>query len=142
MSDKSYYFEEARVIKQMLDESRSGAQNLFLLDELFKGTNTVERIAAGKSVLSYLNDGGNIVLMATHDLELTEYLEEAYQLYHFTEVVEDDTILFDYKIKVGNLQTTNAIRILELNDYPSEVIDDAKQLSEQVRATKLANPKS
>ncbi len=136
MSEKSYYFEEVRVIKEMLDESRSGAQNLFLLDELFKGTNTVERIAAGKSVLSYLNSNDNFVLVATHDLELTEYLSETYQLYHFTEVIKDKAILFDYKIKEGNLETTNAIRILELNNYPNEIIADAQQLSERFRAAK------
>ncbi len=136
MSDKSYYFEEVRVIKEMLDESRSGAQNLFLLDELFKGTNTVERIAAGRSVLSYLNSSDNFVLVATHDLELTEYLSETFQLYHFTEVIDEKAILFDYKIKEGNLETTNAIRILELNDYPNEIIANARQLSEQFRAAK------
>jgi hypothetical protein len=136
MSEKSYYFEEVRVIKEMLDESRSGAQNLFLLDELFKGTNTVERIAAGKSVLDYLNGSDNFVLVATHDLELTEYLSETFQLYHFTEVVKGKTILFDYKIRKGNLETTNAIRILELNDYPDEIITNAQQLSEQFRAAK------
>ena len=138
MSEKSYYFEEVRVIKEMLDESRSGAQNLFLLDELFKGTNTVERIAAGKSVLIYLNSNNNFVLVATHDLELTEYLSETYQLYHFTEVIKDKAILFDYKIKGGNLETTNAIRILELNHYPPEIIANAKELSEQFISIKAA----
>ena len=132
MSDKSYYFEEVLTIKKMLDESRTGAQNLFLLDEIFKGTNTVERIAAGKAILTYLNNEDNIVLIATHDLELSEYLRKTYNLYHFTEVVEDETIVFDYKIKAGNLKTTNAIRILELNRYPCEVISEAKQLSEQI----------
>ncbi len=136
MSDKSYYFEEVLTIRQMLEESRSGTQNLFLLDELFKGTNTVERIAAGKSVLSYLNQQDNIVLMATHDLELADYLEETYNLYHFTEVVADETILFDYKIKAGNLKATNAIRILALNNYPQEVVNEALQLSAQISKSK------
>ena len=89
----------------------------------------MERIAAGKSVLSYLNSSDNFILVATHDLELTEYLSETFQLYHFTEVVEGKTILFDYKIRKGNLQTTNAIRILELNNYPAEIIENAQRLS-------------
>jgi DNA mismatch repair ATPase MutS len=139
MSDKSYYFEEVLIIKNMLEESRLGTQNLFLLDELFKGTNTVERIAAGKSVLTYLNDKENIVFISTHDLELAEYLQETYSLYHFTEVVENETILFDYSLKAGNLKTTNAIRILELNDYPIEVTEEAKQLSAQIHKIKVAN---
>ena len=132
MSEKSYYFEEVLTIKKILEESRSNVQNLFLLDELFKGTNMVERVAIGKSVLTYLNEDDNIVLIATHDIELSEYLSSTYNLYHFTEVVESETIAFDYKIKAGNLKTTNAIKILELNDYPDEVLLEATQLSKQI----------
>src|SRR5690606_21067574 len=136
LSDKSYYFEEVGSIRDVLKESVSGFQHLFLLDEIFKGTNTVERIAAGKSVLSYLNNGDNIVLITTHDLELAEFLSETFDLYHFTEIIEDETILFDYKIKTGNLKTTNAIRILELNNYPPEVIAEAKQLADVLHIIK------
>ena len=139
MSDKSYYFEEVLTIKNMLEESRDGHQNLFLLDELFKGTNTVERIAAGKSVLQYMNKEDNFVFISTHDLELATYLEGAYSLYHFTEVVENNNILFDYKIKAGNLKSTNAIRILELNHYPADVTADARQLAEEINRMKVAN---
>tara|TARA_R100001369_G_scaffold92113_1_gene135534 strand:- start:301 stop:672 length:372 start_codon:yes stop_codon:yes gene_type:complete len=67
MNDKSYYFEEVLTIKEMLLESRSGKRNLFLLDEIFKGTNTVERISAGKAVLLALTKGNNKVLVSTHD---------------------------------------------------------------------------
>ncbi|WP_343849481.1 MutS-related protein [Algoriphagus jejuensis] len=136
MNDKSYYFEEVTTIKKMLEESRSGAQNLFLLDEMFKGTNTVERIAAGKSVLSYLNEENNIVFISSHDLELADYLSESYDLYHFTEIVENENILFDFKLKAGQLKTTNAIRILELNDYPLEIILEAQELSKQIKEEK------
>ena len=125
LNEKSYYFEEVLAVKNLLDESHTGPGNLFLLDELFKGTNTVERIAAGKSVLSYLNKGSNLVFVSTHDLELADHLSETFDLYHFSEIIEEHDILFDYKLKRGNLVTTNAIRILELNGYPPEVIADA-----------------
>lgn len=136
MNDKSYYFEEVLTIKNMVEASRSGFQNLFLLDEMFKGTNTVERIAAGSSVLTYLNNEDNFVFISTHDLELTEYLKEGFDLYHFTEVVENESIFFDYKLKAGHLETTNAIRILELNKYPIEIIAEAKQLAEHISKIK------
>ena len=55
MNDKSYYFEEVLTIKEMLEKSSDGKPNLFLLDEIFKGTNTIERIAAGKATLSHLS---------------------------------------------------------------------------------------
>ena len=126
-------------IKTQLSESRSGNSNLFLLDELFKGTNTVERIASGKAVLSYLNEGNNLTLVATHDLELGELLSGTFSLFHFSEIVEDGKIVFDYKIKPGNLNKTNAIRILELNDYPPEVITEATLLAGQIINSKMKN---
>lgn len=129
LSDKSYYFEEVLTIRDMIEESSSPVQSLFLLDELFKGTNTIERIAAGKAVLSYLNWGNHLVFVSTHDIELTDLLREGYDLYHFTELVENDNIAFDYKLRPGNLTTRNAIRILELNAYPAEIIREARDLS-------------
>lgn len=132
LSDKSYYFEEVLTIKTLIEESSSGFGNLFLLDEMFKGTNTVERIASGKAVLTYLNKEKNIVFVATHDLELAELLIDSFSLFHFAEIVENDTIVFDYKIKSGNLTNTNAIRILELNNYPKEVVQEANQLANQI----------
>ena len=138
LSEKSYYFEEVLTVKYLLEESTSGFQNLFLLDELFKGTNTVERIASGKAVLAYLDKGPNIVFVATHDLELAELLENKFSLYHFTEVVQDGAIAFDYKIKTGNLRNTNAIRILELNGYPREVTDEATILANRIYNIKKA----
>jgi len=120
-------------VKQLLEESRSGACNLFLLDELFKGTNSVERIAVGKSVLSYLMQGGNFVLVSTHDRELADYLTETFAIYHFTEVINGNDIRFDYKVKPGKLATTNAIRILELNNYPSEVVVEALSISAEMK---------
>jgi len=137
--DKSYYFEEVLTIKSMLTESKAGSGNLFLLDELFRGTNTLERIAAGKAVLEYLSSGENLVVVSTHDLELTNYLKESFSLYHFAEKIENDKITFDYKLKPGNLETTNAIRILDINDYPNELITEALRLSEEMKRQKKEN---
>lgn len=129
MNDKSYYFEEVTTIKEMISESEKGHANLFLLDELFKGTNTVERISAGKAVLSALAKNNNKVLVSTHDIELTDMLAATYELYHFSEIVDENKVAFDYKLKVGQLKNRNAIRILEINDYPEEIIKEAIALS-------------
>lgn len=139
ISEKSYYFEEVVTIKKMLEESSGDKPSLFLLDEIFKGTNTIERIAAGKSVLSYLNRNDNIVLVSTHDVELANLLKGVYNLHHFTELVENEKIVFDYKLKTGNSQSTNAIRILEINNYPAEVTAEAKNLSIKIRKNNMAN---
>lgn len=132
LSGKSYYFEEVLTINEMIRESQSGLKTLFLLDEIFKGTNTVERIAAGKTVLSYICKNGNIVFVSTHDIELTSLLQKDYELSHFTEIVENGQVHFDYKLKNGELKTRNAIRILEINGYPKELIEEAKELSNQI----------
>ncbi len=132
LNDKSYYFEEVLTIKEMLDTAREGKPNLFLLDEIFKGTNTVERISAGKAVLSSLNRDQNIVLVSTHDIELADLLKDEYDLYHFSEKVKNSTVDFDYKIKDGKLKTRNAIRILEINDYPEEIIQEANGISKKL----------
>jgi len=132
-SDKSYYFEEVLTIKNMINESQSDSKNIFLLDEIFKGTNTVERIAAGKAVLSYLaKPDNNIVFVSTHDIELADLLKDTYDLYHFTEVIQGEQIHFDYKLKRGNQSTKNAIRILEINDYPQQIVDEARKISMEI----------
>jgi hypothetical protein len=131
MNDKSYYFEEVLTIKSMIDRSCKGIASLFLLDEIFKGTNTVERIAAGKAVLSVLAKNSNRVFVSTHDIELTDLLKKEYELYHFSEVVSDKSVDFDYKLKEGKLKNRNAIRILQINDYPEDVIREAMILAEE-----------
>jgi len=132
MNDKSYYFEEVLTIKRMIKESMNGEKNLFLLDEIFKGTNTIERISAGKAVLSALTKNNNKVLVSTHDIELTDMLCNDYELYHFSEIVNNKTVGFDYKLKEGKLKNRNAIRILEINDYPKGVVSEAMGISKEL----------
>jgi len=132
MNDKSYYFEEVLTIKKMVERSQTADANLFLLDEIFKGTNTIERISAGKAVLSVLAKNGNIVFVSTHDIELTDMLHEEYDLYHFAEQVNDKTVDFDYILKQGRLLKRNAIRILEINGYPESIIKEALEISDSL----------
>ena len=114
----------------MIDRGATETECLFLLDEMFRGTNTTERIAAAYSVLSFLNKQ-NVAISATHDAELTTMLEGTFDLYYFSESVEGTTISFDYKLKKGKLEHGNAIRILEANGYPTEVVEMAKRVYRQ-----------
>ena len=139
LNDRSYYFEEVLTIKEMIDKSENIKPNLFLLDEIFKGTNTIERISAGKAVLSSLSKNNNIVFVSTHDIELTDMLTDDYDLYHFSEFVDDKNVDFDYKIKKGKLKNRNAIKILQINDYPDNVIKEAIEISKKLDKITVAN---
>ena len=127
---QSFYMKEVFTVKKMLEESERHGKNLFVLDEIFKGTNTIERIAAGKAVLSALSRNGNTVFAATHDIELADLLAEEYELYHFCEQIEQNRLCFDYLLKHGKLKHRNAIRLLELEGFPNSVVAEANKIVE------------
>lgn len=126
---KSYYLVEAETMRQLLlaCDAAPGSY-LLLLDELFKGTNTQERIAANKAVLAYLQPRSWVVA-ATHDGELGTLLQSRYVEYHFCETVTAEDWYFDYRLKAGPLTTRNAIRLLARLHYPAQVVADAQALS-------------
>ena len=125
---QSLYMKEVLTVKEMLEESQCCENNLFVLDEIFKGTNTIERIAAGKAVLSALACNGNTVFASTHDLELADLLADEYELYHFCEQIEHNRLHFDYLLKHGKLKHRNAIKLLELEGYPVSVVAEANSI--------------
>ncbi|MBA4053390.1 MAG: DNA mismatch repair protein MutS, partial [Marivirga sp.] len=127
-----YYFEEVKIMATLIKEVNAADQNLFILDEVFKGTNTTERIASAKAILSYLNRNNNIVIVSTHDIELSGMLNKEFDLYHFTDSIENDKLHFDFKIKAGPLKTRNAIKLLEMSDYPADIIEEATRLSKSL----------
>lgn len=128
LENTSYYLQEVLAVKELIDASLSTEPCLFVLDEIFKGTNTIERISGGKAILSFLNKPQHTVLVSTHDVELTELLDkDNFDLFHFSEQIKNDELLFDHKIKKGRLTTRNAIKILELYKYPKEIIQNANQ---------------
>ncbi|WP_293313873.1 MutS-related protein [Pedobacter sp. UBA5917] len=131
---KSYFLEEVDVMSALIAATESDGQNLFILDEVFKGTNTIERIAAAKAILSHLNQEQNLTFVATHDIELSAMLAETYELYHFTETITDNELIFDHKLKEGPLKTKNAIKILEMSGYPKEIIEEALKISKDLSA--------
>ncbi|SMC00683.1 DNA mismatch repair protein MutS domain protein [Hymenobacter roseosalivarius DSM 11622] len=126
---KSYYLVEAETMRQLLlaCEAAPGSY-LLLLDELFKGTNTQERIAANTAVLAYLQPRSWVVA-ATHDGELGALLQSCYVEYHFCETVTAEDWYFDYRLKAGPLTTRNAIRLLARLHYPAQVVATAQALS-------------
>ena len=135
---KSYYFAEAEAVLGFIQQAEAGGY-LFILDELFKGTNTVERIAATQAVLSHLQ-ARSLVVASTHDGELGVLLAPAFTEYHFSETVTEADWYFDYQLKPGPLTTRNAIRLLARAGYPAGIVQQALALSRTLDAAGAAAP--
>ncbi len=125
LSGESYYFREAKYLKRMLDKIESGKQIFCVIDEILKGTNTKERIAASKAILDYLGKRDCLTLVATHDNELTE--NTFYHNYHFESIIQNSDISFDYRIREGVSTESNAIALLSLLGYPKEIVRQEKE---------------
>lgn len=133
---ESYYIVEIKALKRILDAAASGEEPvLCFVDEVLRGTNTVERIAASTQILKSLGKAGIFCFAATHDIELTELLQGEFDNYHFEEDVRDGDISFNYRLQAGKASSRNAIRLLEMMGYDKEITARAFQLAEQFLST-------
>jgi hypothetical protein len=123
----STFYAELKRIKMIIDAAQTGAPLIFLLDEIFRGTNSRDRIFSTRNVIKQLHKLSTIGLITTHDLELSvlekEY-PEAITNYHFTDEIDQQGIHFDYKLKEGVSKTANALALMkmigiEVEDDPS-----------------------
>ena len=130
LAGKSYYLVEVEALLGLVRASSDRRPHLFLLDELFRGTNAVERIAAGEAVLTeLLGDASDvrphIVLAATHDGELVDLLRGSYAAYHFGDDIGPNGLTFDYHLLPGPATTRNAITLLQLQGAPESLVNRA-----------------
>lgn len=125
MEGRSYYMAEAEALLRMVNMVDEERYSLLLIDEIFRGTNPTERVAAASSLLTYLSEHQCLVIVATHDIEITENVKDHYDQYHFSENVTKDSLSFDYLLKPGVLKKPNGIRILEYLGYPEEITERA-----------------
>ena len=131
LTKESYYIVEIKSLKRILDSVTDKIPTLVFVDEVLRGTNTVERIAASSRVLYSLSKKNTLCFAATHDIELTHMLEDSYENYHFEEQVTDDMVTFDYKLHDGRAMSRNAIRLLGMIGYPKEIIAEAEEAARQ-----------
>lgn len=111
----SFYAELLR-IKEIVDASKT-KEAFFLLDEVFKGTNSQDRHEGAKILINKLVDNKSIGLISTHDLELEVLEKESVgkiKNYHFKEHYKDNKIYFDYKLKPGVSKTRNAMYLIKI----------------------------
>lgn len=112
----SFYAEVLR-IKEVVENLEKKKPMLVLIDEIFKGTNSTDRIVGAKEIIKTLNKDYVITLVSTHDFELCSLVEQREIMglnYHFEEYYKNDKIYFDYKIKEGKCKTKNAVHILKM----------------------------
>ena len=131
-SGKSHFFAELERILSFVNQAKQGGHVVFLIDELFRGTNTPERVAAGKAVLECLGAHAQ-VLVTTHDVELQHLLKESFLTFHFVEN-PDLPAVFDYRLRPGISTAKNAITLLEKIGFPLEIVDEARRLSNDSKA--------
>jgi DNA mismatch repair ATPase MutS len=139
VTGKSYYVVEVESLLGLVAASVESAPHLFLLDELFRGTNAVERIAAGQAVLLELvsdssRPNRHVVLAATHDGELVDLLPESYSAFHFGDVVGPNGLIFDHQLRPGPATTRNAIALLRLHGASQELIRRALECAAMLDA--------
>ncbi len=113
----STFYAELLRIKKIVDSSRKEKNMIFLIDEIFKGTNSKDRIEGAKIVLRGLNKPWTIGLISTHDYELCDLEAEdslRFSNLHFTESYSNNRIHFDYKLHKGRCKTSNARYLMKM----------------------------
>lgn len=134
-NNESYYMVEIKSLKRILDAEHDKYPILCFVDEVLRGTNTVERIAASTQILKSLSKEDILCFAATHDIELTYLLEEHYNNFHFEEEVLDDDVVFNYKLMKGRATTRNAIKLLSIIGYDEKIIEEAKKSADRFAKT-------
>lgn len=140
-SGRSYYLVEVDSVLDLVRASRTRTPHLILFDELFRGTNTIERVAAGEAVLVSLlqpdSDGvsaPHLVLAATHDQELVGFLDGTYTPAHFADAMGPSGVTFDYRLRPGRSSTRNAIALLAHRGAPVDLVSRAMSRAEALDA--------
>ncbi len=126
---ESYYMVEIRSLKRILDRGEDKLPVLCFVDEVLRGTNTVERIAASAQILKSMTEKNILCFAATHDGELTYLLEEWFDNGHFSETITEGDILFSYRLQPGRAVGRNALQLLGLMGYDQQVLLQAKEMA-------------
>jgi len=120
----SYFYAEVKRLQALLAATKADdpLPVLFLIDEIFRGTNSRERLIGSRSYIRTLAHGSAVGLVATHDLELIKLADEIEGVVnqHFREEVYDGRMVFDYRLRTGPCPTTNALTIMRLEGLPVE----------------------
>lgn len=115
LAGRSKFYAEVLRVKQLVEISRGSTPLLFLMDELFHGTNSRDRVEGAHGVLGHLVNAGAIGMVTTHDLALAEIGERMGNRavnVHFTDEVVDGALAFDYRLRPGRATHGNALALM------------------------------
>ncbi len=115
-SGVSSFYAELLRMRRIVEASKE-QRILYLIDEIFRGTNSRDRVAGASEVLRNLSATSSVGLVSTHDLELSKLADEApasFVPYHFSEQYRDDQIEFDYTLQPGPSRSTNARFLMKM----------------------------
>ncbi|MFA9375471.1 MAG: hypothetical protein ACERKZ_01840 [Lachnotalea sp.] len=128
IAGESYYIKEIKYLQRIIEASAEKRMVICTIDEILRGTNTSERVAASIAVLKYLNQKNCLVLVASHDLELAMQLKGIYHMLYFCEELRGSDVVFDYILREGISNSRNAIQLLLSIGFPNEIVQEAKEL--------------
>jgi hypothetical protein len=128
LGGKSYFLAEAETLLRMLNRIRPDLPSICIIDEIFRGTNSIERIAAASQLLKHMSGLNALTIVATHDIELTDMVKGEYDVYYFDEDVGTEGLIFDYHLRKGIAPTRNAVKILDYLGYPKEIVENSKAI--------------
>ena len=118
----SYFYAEVKRLKALLTalNAEDEAPLLFLIDEIFRGTNNHERLAGSRAYIKALARGRGVGVISTHDLELIGMADDVPGIhnFHFREEISDGRMVFDYRLRPGPCPTTNALKIMHMAGLP------------------------
>jgi hypothetical protein len=115
LAGRSRFFAEITRIRQLVDLADGPLPLLFLLDEIFHGTNSHDRRIGAEGVLRRLLDAGASGLVTTHDLALTQIAEQLApraRNVHFADQFTDGALTFDYRVRPGVVPHSNALALM------------------------------
>jgi DNA mismatch repair ATPase MutS len=112
---RSRFYAEITRVRELVDIASGPLPLLFLFDELFHGTNSHDRCVGAESVLRGLVERGAIGLVTTHDLALAQIADNLAPRavnVHFADHLENGTMRFDYRMRPGVVQHSNALALM------------------------------
>ncbi|MCF8363115.1 MAG: hypothetical protein K9G70_10885 [Prolixibacteraceae bacterium] len=116
IDDESYFFAELKRIKEILDEVEKGKELFIILDEILKGTNSVDKLSGSQQLIRRLMAEKAKVVIATHDLKLTEmereYPDKLRNKCFEIEIINNE-MKFDYLLRDGVTSVMNATFLMK-----------------------------